>query len=108
MKFKEIYRINESLYANANKLFRMLSRALGDEDLSKYIAKDKNAPDELILIRTSILEKITEIELKKICDACGFYYSIHYGKSRKPLPFDPIYVTPKTQREPLHIGRQEY
>ena len=108
MKFKEIYRINESLYANANKLFRMLSRTLGDEDLSKYIAKDKNAPDELILIRTSILEKITEVELKKICGASGFYYSIHYGKSGKPLPFDPIYVTPKTQREPLHIGRQEY
>ena len=108
MRFKDIYRINESLYASPNKLFRMLSRALGDEDISNYIVKDKNAPDELIFIRTSILQKITKIELEKICDACGFYYSIHYNKYGKPLPFDPIYITPKTQKEPLHIGRQEY
>ena len=108
MKFKEIYRLNESLYANPRKLFKMLTRALGEDVMSKYIVHDKLAPEELILIRTSILEQITETELKMICDASGFYYSIHYGKNGKPLPFDPIYVTPKTQKEPLHIGRQEY
>ena len=49
--------------------------------------------DEVNRVYTFIkhLQETTEIELKKICDASGFYYSIHYGKSGKPLPFDPIF-----------------
>jgi hypothetical protein len=108
MRFKEIYKLDESLYANVNKLTKMLSRALIDDDLNNYIRKDRYAPEELILLNTGILKKITEEELKAICDTCGYYCSIHYNKNGEPLKFDPIYITPKNQREPLNIGHQVY
>ena len=55
-----------------------------------------------------IFDELSEEEVKKICDTAGFYCSIHYGAKGRPLPFDPIYITPKNQREPLKLGNIEY
>ena len=107
MRFKDFCNINESLYANERKLKKLLTNALG-KDVDKFIAVDRYAPEELILIRTSILKEIPEEEFKKICEEAGFYCSIHYNDKGEPLKFDPIYVTPKNQKIPLDIGEQEY
>lgn len=107
MKFKDFYNLNESLYANKAKLVKLLSLSLG-RDASSYCRKDKYAPDEIIFITTDILKEIEESEFKKICKAAGYYCSIHYNSDGKPLPFDPIYVTPINQKEPLKLGVKEY
>ena len=70
--------MNESLYANERKLKKLLTLALG-RDVEEFIAIDRYAPEELILIRTSILKEISEEEFKKICEDAGYYCSIHYN-----------------------------
>lgn len=108
MRFKDFYNLNESIYANVSKLKKLFNLALDGGNLDDYLRVDRYAPEELILISPMILDEITEEEVKKICDSAGFYCSIHYGAKGKPLPFDPIYITPKNQKEPLNIGAQEY
>ena len=108
MRFKDFYNLNESIYANVPKLKRLFNLALDDGNLNDYLRVDKYAPEELILISPKILDELSEEEVKKICDSAGFYCSIHYNDKGRPLPFDPIYITPKNQKEPLHIGEQEY
>lgn len=107
MRFKEFYTINESLYANEKKLKRLLTLSLG-RDVEEFIAQDKFSPKDIIFIRTSILKEISEEEFKKICADAGYYCSIHYNDKGEPLKFDPIYVTPKNQKQPLQLGQQEY
>jgi len=107
MRFKDFCNMNESLYANERKLKKLLTLALG-KDVEEFITPDKYAPEELILIRTSILKEISEEEFKKICEDAGYYCSIHYNDRGEPLKYDPIYVTPINQKVPLNIGEQEY
>lgn len=109
MRFKDFYNLNESIYANVPKLRRLFELALDNgKSIDDYIRIDKHAPKELILISPMIFDELSEEEVKKICDTAGFYCSIHYGAKGRPLPFDPIYITPKNQREPLKIGNIEY
>jgi hypothetical protein len=108
MRFKDFYNLNESIYANVSKLKKLFNLALDGGNLDDYLRVDKYAPEELILISPMILDEITEEEVKKICDSAGFYCSIHHNDKGKPLPFDPIYITPKNQKEPLKLGNQEY
>lgn len=108
MRFKDFYNLNESIYANVPKLKKLFNLALDGGNLDDYLRVDRYAPEELILISPMILDEITEEEVKKICDSAGFYCSIHHNDKGKPLPFDPIYITPKNQKEPLNIGAQEY
>ena len=108
MRFKDFYTLNESLYANVPKLKKLFNLALDNKNINDFIRIDRYAPEELILIAPAILDELSQEEIKKICDAAGFYCSIHLNNKGKPLPFDPIYVTPKNQKEPLHIGEQEY
>jgi hypothetical protein len=107
MRFKDFYRLDESLYANERKLRKLLSNALG-RDVEEFIAPDGHSPDEIIYLRPSILFDLSEEELKKICTTAGYYCSIHHDSDGNYLPFDPIFVTPINQKEPLHIGMQEY
>ena len=90
MRFKDFYNLNESIYANVPKLKRLFNLALDDGNLTDYLRVDKYAPEELILISPTILDEISEEEVKKICDSAGFYCSIHYNDKGRPLPFDPI------------------
>lgn len=102
MKFKEImHYINESLFANKNKLFKMLQNRLGSEPLTKYLVTYDSLceTDIIVYIRTSILKFISEVELKRICNTAGYYCSIHYDKNGKPLKYDPMYITPINQRD---------
>jgi len=108
MRFKDFYNLNESIYANVPKLKKLFNLALDGGNLDDYLRVDRYAPEELILISPMILDEITEEEVKKICDSAGFYCSIHHNDKGKPLPFDPIYITPKNQKEPLKLGNQEY
>lgn len=108
MRFKDFYNLNESIYANVSKLKKLFNLALDGGNLDDYLRVDRYAPEELILISPMILDEITEEEVKKICDSAGFYCSIHHNDKGKPLPFDPIYITPKNQKEPLKLGNQEY
>jgi len=108
MRFKDFYNLNESIYANVPKLKKLFNLALDGGNLDDYLRVDRYAPEELILISPIILDEITEEEVIKICDSAGFYCSIHHNDKGKPLPFDPIYITPKNQKEPLKLGNQEY
>ena len=110
MKFKELYtELNESLYANENKLYKLIQLRLGkDKKLSDYQVENTDAPSEMLFIRTSILKIIPVKEFKEICKNAGYYASVHYSPRGVPLPFDPIYITPINQRSTLKMTNGTY